>query len=516
MLYTTCPICRSCYQLHQLVAKSQGIVECSECETVFDALVSITPADSAPGSDAMESTIRIGDRDLIRPSGLPQIKPWYPTQEISAAIENSGHRDGGELTVDKGSRQRNIGIGYFSLALRNLIRYRRRSGVALAAIVFGVIAILLAGGFIEWILEAMRESAIRSQYGHVQVVRTGYFKHGAAEPLAYLLPAAHAIVDQIEAEPIVDIVAPRLYFTGLASRDETTISFIGQGVDPTKEERLSESVDIRTGEDLDANDPNKIIVGAGLAETLGVSPGDMLVLLTTSSTGGINAVEVTVGGIFFTAAKAFDDTALRVHLDIARDLLKVSGSHSWLVLLNDTDQTDKMKERLEAMIDDKTDEYEVIPWYELADFYNKTERLFSRQINLVWIVIGLLILLSISNTMMMSVLERTREIGTLMAIGLTRKTIMRLFLQEGAVLGVVGGVIGLIIGISLAALISTIGIPMPPPPGMDVGFTGEILITGGLVSAGMFVAVCATTVAAAYPAWKASHLDVVDALRHNQ
>ncbi|MFT4582958.1 MAG: putative ABC transport system permease protein [Gammaproteobacteria bacterium] len=515
MVYTTCPICRTRYRLSQNVATSQGIVECSECDTVFDALVSLIQMDFNDTVDVTDRTIVLGDRQLIRSIGLVAAKPWYPSDEIREAIANDSSDNEAETSKEPLKRA-SVRFGNFNLALRNLIRYRRRTAVALSAIVFGVVAILLAGGFIEWVLDAMRESAIRSQYGHVQVVRGGYFKHGAADPLAYILPAKAAIISKIEGDSTVDTVAPRLYFTGLASRDETTISFIGQGVDPAKEALLSESVIIRTGENLDVNDPSMIIVGAGLAEILEVTPGDTLVLLTTSSEGGINAVEVTVRGIFVTAAKAFDDSALRVHIDTARELLRVSGSHSWLVLLNETDETDRMKGRIDAMIGNQADEYEVIPWYELADFYNKTEQLFSRQINLVWIVIGLLILLSISNTMMMSVLERTREIGTLMAVGLTRRSIMRLFLQEGIVLGGVGGIVGLILGISLAALISKIGIPMPPPPGMDIGYTAEILITGELVAAGLFVAMFATTAAAAYPAWKASQLNVVDALRHNQ
>ena len=503
--------------MQHAVAASQGIVECSECDTVFDALVALQSDDDTPHEANASSTVQLGDRALIQIAGLRPAKPWIPRDDIAVA-QQAASVDETSIAANRATNTRaaRAGINYLRLALRNLVRYRRRSAMALAAIVFGVIAILLAGGFIEWILQAMRESAIRSQYGHVQVVRSGYLEGGAAEPLNYLLPAEAELVDGIERDSDVAVLAPRLHFSGLASRDDTTISFVGEGVDPNKEAVLSESVHIRSGVDLDAAKPNQAIVGAGLAESLGVAVGENIVLLTTSSSGGMNAVEVEVAGIFTTAVKAFDDTALRVPIATARELLRVDGSHAWLVLLHETSATDAVKSRVEAIVSENAADYDVVPWYELADFYNKTERLFSRQINLVWIVIGLLILLSISNTMMMSVLERTREIGTLMAVGLSRKTVMKLFLQEGVVLGAVGGVIGLCLGIVLAYVISAIGIPMPPPPGMDVGYSGEILVTGGLIAAGTFVAVFVTTIAAAYPAWKASQLDIVDALRHNQ
>jgi putative ABC transport system permease protein len=134
----------------------------------------------------------------------------------------------------------------------------------------------------------------------------------------------------------------------------------------------------------------------------------------------------------------------------------------------------------------------------------------------VWLVIGLLILLSISNTLTMAVMERTSEIGTMMALGLRRRKVLRLFLNEGVVLGMVGGILGVSVGWALALLISYVGIPMPPPPGMDVGFTAEIMVTRTLAFAALTMAVIATTLAAVYPAWKASRLEIVHALRHNR
>ena len=115
----------------------------------------------------------------------------------------------------------------------------------------------------------------------------------------------------------------------------------------------------------------------------------------------------------------------------------------------------------------------------------------------------------------MNVLERTWEIGTSMALGVTRRSILMLFIVEGLFLGVLGGGAGLAIGTLLAAIISAIGIPMPPPPGMRHGFTGGVLLTWALALGAFALAVGTTLGASVYPARKAARLPIVDALRHN-
>ena len=188
--------------------------------------------------------------------------------------------------------------------------------------------------------------------------------------------------------------------------------------------------------------------------------------------GGINAVECHVRGFFSTPTKAYDDVTLRLPLPLAQELLRASGAHRWLILLDDTAFTATLLEQLRQQLTGKP--LHVVPWYELADFYNKTVALFKKQVGVMKLIIAVIVVLGISNTLMMGVLERTAEIGTSMALGFKRKRILRLFLGEGLVLGLAGGAIGLLLGVALASVIPAVGIPMPPPPGMARGFTAEI------------------------------------------
>lgn len=400
------------------------------------------------------------------------------------------------------------------LALKNVIRQRRRSLIALLAVACGIAALILASGFIEWNLWFGREATIHSQLGHVRIFKTGYLENGTADPFAYILKDNPDRLRQIQEQPQVRALAPRLSFNGLISHGDSTISFIGEGVAPDPERLLSRSLTIVQGEGLSAAAPKGIILGQGLAANLGVGVGDTVVLLANTATGGVNAVELTVRGLFATITKAYDDSALRVPIAIARQLMRVAGSHSYALVLDKTESTDAVLVSLRAKFRDQALEF--VPWYRLADFYNKTAELFSRQVAVLRIIIAVIIVLSISNSMMMSVLERTGEIGTALALGTRRSRILRQFLTEGASLGVFGGLLGLAGGYALAQLVSAIGVPMPAPPGMAFGYTAEIMVTAPMAFQAAALAVGTTIAASLYPAWVASRMNVVDALRHSR
>jgi putative ABC transport system permease protein len=401
------------------------------------------------------------------------------------------------------------------IAARNLTRNRRRALMALLTVSMAVIAMVLADGFVQWIFWAMREGTIQSQLGHIQVVRPGFNRAGAADPFSYIIPGNAAERLAIEKTPGVKLAAPRLSVTGLISHGETTVSFIADGIDPAKEEELSKAFRVVKGHNLSGAQGREVVLGRGLARNLGVGPGATVALLSTTASGGINAVEAKVAGIFISANQAYDDSALRLPIGLAQSLLRVDGAHMWLVLLEETEHTDAYLARFRERFPEKSHHLEFVPWYERADFYNKTVALFSQQMNVLRAIIGAIIVLSISNMLVMNVLERTGEIGTLLAVGFRRKKILQFFAAEGLMLGLIGGTAGVLIGYGLAELISVIGIPMPPPPGMEEGYTAEIRVTLPVLTNAFAIAFVTTALAGLYPAWKASRLNIINALRHN-
>src|SRR5262249_54403146 len=156
--------------------------------------------------------------------------------------------------------------------------------------------------------------------------------------------------------------------------------------------------------------------------------------------------------------------ALRVPLAAAQRLLHTSAVHSIVVMLDKTEDTDRVRRRLEALFRDKGLDLEIKPWYEMADFYTKAEVFLDRQFLILKVIIAGVLVLSVLNTRNVSVTGRMGEIGTVMALGYKRSGVVRLFMAGGLVLGLRGAVRGLAAAFAAARLISWVGIPLPPPP----------------------------------------------------
>ena len=400
------------------------------------------------------------------------------------------------------------------LAIRNLLRNKNRSAVAVLTVAGGVVAFLLAGGFITWLLQDGREATIHSQLGHAQIVRPGYFERGIAEPYAFLLPAAAEELDALKRSPGVVSVTPRLSFSGLVSHGDTTLAFSGEGIEPVGEKPISKRISLIAGRELDTDDELEVLLGEGLAASLGVKPGEMVVLLATAASGSVTALEVTVAGTFATITKEYDDYAIRLPIRQARKLMRVDGATSWVVLLDKTEQTSAFVAMASASLG--ANGFQIVTWRELADFFNKTEALFSKQVRVMQIIIGLIIVLTITNTLTMNLLERTTEIGTSLAIGVRTGTVMRQFVIEGILVGLVGGGLGVLFGFLAATAISSVGIPMPAAPGMAHGYVARIAFNPSLAGNGLALAMLTTLLASVLPAWKAGRMNIVDALRHQR
>lgn len=396
------------------------------------------------------------------------------------------------------------------IILRNLLRQRRRALIAISSVAFGIAALAVANGYIAWMFYDFREATIESQYGHIQVTRPHYHEDGRADPSRFLLPddSAAAFLEKMEH---VRGWGARLAFTGLLSKGETTLSFVGEGFNPATDLTGDRALRIAGGRKLMANDRDGVMLGKGLALQLGAQPGEDVVILVDNPGTGLSAIETRIVGIFESVSKAYDDSALLVPIDAARKLLKVSGAHSWLVYLDKTENTSAVADALRQRLD--PGQYEVQSWNRLAEFYARAVGLFRQQLDVVRIIVIAIILLGIGNTMMMSVMERTGEIGTMMALGIRRRGVLGQFLAEGAVLGVLGGLAGLILAALIGMMVDASQIEMPPPPSLTRGYVARILLTPTMVVEALGIAVLTTTLASLYPAWKASRMEIVDALR---
>ena len=401
------------------------------------------------------------------------------------------------------------------IALRNVFRNKRRTGLTLLAIVFGAVAIIVFGGYAEQVYVGLRETTINSQLGHIQIFRQGYAEHAKREPESYLLDpeTVKKVKDILEEIPEVQVVATRLNFSGLLSNGSTSIGVFGIGMEAELEAEMSSGLTIIKGEDLFADEEDAVLLGEGLAHTMEMQPGEVLTLLSSTADGAINALDVTVAGIFNTYAKEYDDRAMRMNLPHTKLLLYTDEVTRVVVLLKETAFTEKTASLLTARLKDAELEVEIKTWRDLADFYNSVKMMFGNLFGFIQIIVVVIVVLGIANTMMMTVMERTSEIGTIRALGTKKRGVMQLFLLEGLIIGVLGGLLGVFSGIGAAELISAMEIMMPPPPGASKGYPINIKIVPEVLSLSFGLAVVAALCSSFYPAFKASRLRIVDALR---
>ena len=399
------------------------------------------------------------------------------------------------------------------LAFRNIFRNRSRTALTLAAIVTGVTAIIVSGGFIEDTFAQLRESTIHSRLGHMQIYRQGYLGYGQRDPSRYLISQPKLVIDALRPIPHVKEVMARLNFSGLANNGQADLPIIGEGVEPDKEARLGTATTLVAGRALQDSDAFGVAIGEGVATALQLKPGSYLTLMINTPEGALNTLEFKVIGVFRTFSKDYDDRAVRIPLAAAQELLFTPSVHSLVVLLDDTDATDKVAGVVRAMLEKQG--YEAKPWHELADFYSKTVALYKRQFGALQFIILVMLVLSVASTINMAVFERTGEFGTLLAIGLRRFQIFKLVLLENILLGCLGGTLGMVVGIILASIISGIGIPMPPPPGSNIGYVAHVRLVPWVLVAAAVIGALAALMAAVLPGRRASRLPVVEALRHN-
>lgn len=400
-----------------------------------------------------------------------------------------------------------------TLAFRNLFRHVGRTLLSLAVIVFGVAGLVLSGGFVEDVFVQLREATIHSQLGHIQLYREGYAERGRQQPFSFLINDAEPIVERIRHWPGVSDAMRRVDFSALASNGSADLPIIAQGVEPDKEAKLGSFVVITEGSQLTDDDEYGIVLGEGVARSLQLGPGDALTLLASTEDGELNSLEFVVVGVFRSFSKDFDDRAVRLPLQTAQDLLLTGGVHSIVVSLGDSAFTDSFATRLRPQAAQAG--LEVRTWYELADFYKQTEQLYRTQFGVLQLIILIMVILSVANSINMAIFERTGEFGTQMAVGDRRGKVFRLILIENGILGFIGAEIGILLAMLLAWVIGQLGIPMPPPPNSNSGYTAFIHLTPGLVAISFLVGLLATLLAAVLPARRASRLGVVDAIRHS-
>jgi len=408
------------------------------------------------------------------------------------------------------------------LALRNLARNRRRTALSLAVVAAGTAALVVTAGFVRFSFDGLRAAMIHGGLGHLEIADAAA---AAARGAALDRPASPALADwrevrrALEALPHVTAVGANLHLMGLAqSADGRSVSFVGVGAEPDRERRMGFEVRLREGSDLPAAAPapgaDAALLARGLAESLGVRAGEVVTLVATTPEGTLNALDVTVAGVVTTGVAELDTRFLKLPLASAQRLAQTDSVSNLLVGLDDTRATGAALAAARAALAGRAAPLAVTPWSERAPFYGQVRDLYLGIFVFLGTIVVVLVVLAASNTLVMSIMERVREIGTLRAIGTGRGQIAALLVAEAAWLGALGALAGAALGLGAVLGLNAAGLRMPPPPGAVDPIDLRLALVPEAFAGGALLMILVLVLAALLPAARAARLAIVDALGH--
>jgi putative ABC transport system permease protein len=402
-----------------------------------------------------------------------------------------------------------------TIAWRNIMRNHRRSLLTGGIVAFGFASFALAGGFMAQSFDGLRQNAIRSGLGHLQFADVRAFDQSEESTLQFGIGHTGRVMQVLRTDPAVEVVMPRVEFYGLVSTGRRSLPFAGIGVDPEAEARGSYiPKSVHEGQWLDPM-ARGVVIGGGLAKALNASLGSSVTLLATTSDGTLNAIDATVRGIADISIRELSERYLALPLPLAQELLSAPDTVSRIsVILKEPARESETAARLVEKLKQSGVTLGMKIWRELAVFYQQVRMLYLAIFGFMGAVLLVVVFLSTANATLMSVSERTREIGTLRALGARPQRITSSFIMEGALLGLASSVAGTVLSLLITFAINVSHIEMPPPPGSVKGFIISVQVIPSAYLAAAVAMIVTLALASFFPARRAARAPIVDSLAH--
>jgi len=403
---------------------------------------------------------------------------------------------------------------FLRLALRNIFRNARRSAITVVAIAVGMAALLFLWAFIDGVNEQMIANSTRYLSGHLQVHRAGYHDD---QTLDRTLADGAQVTMRLQETGRVSAVSRRLEGSALASVADKSRGVVVLGVDPAAEAAATTLPQtIEQGRFLEAGDKEGVVLGARIAEALGAKLDTEVVLVTQAVDGSIGAARYRVRGIFRTRMDMLDGTYLLITLPAAQELYATGEAITTVVArLDDRGQVTATKARLQNALGA---EHEVLDWQELLPNVVQSVAFHEATGYVLVLVLFIVVAVGITNTVLMAVMERTREFGVMMALGTSQGQLTRLVFYEACLLGLGGLLTGAAAGLSLVGYYAAKGIDfsryvraVETMPGLTAVIYPLARPDRSAIISGFVFAI--GILAALYPAWRASRLVPIVAIR---
>jgi putative ABC transport system permease protein len=408
-------------------------------------------------------------------------------------------------------------IPYFKIAWRNLWRNKRRSILTIAAVALCSWLLLWMmyfayGGHDNWL-----ENYVRILTGHIQVHALGF-----ADDMSVMkrIKEPEPVYDVLEKARYVRAYSPRIKTYALAAAHGNSAGALILAFEPDRERTVSNMhKSLKEGNYLTPDGDREVVLAFALAENLGVGIGDKVAILVQAADGSLGAEKFTVVGISDPGISTMNNTLLMMNLSSAQELLSYGEAvNEIVVMVDDPNHVNRADKEIEEGLN--PNEYEVLTWAEAAPELEQIIAWDWAGFVLTVIVFGIVAALGVMNTVLMSVFERVREFGILMAMGIRPRQLARLVVLENVLMTLIAIAIGFAIGFANAWVNSWYGLDL------NAFNVGESLADWGMANTVMFAKINLkgfiislavifgiSTFASIYPAWKTARMKPVDAIK---
>ena len=400
-----------------------------------------------------------------------------------------------------------------SISWRNIWRKKARSMVVITAVALGICAGVFSTAFMKGMMDQRTQSAISTEISHIQIHRQNYRQENS---LQLYMNESMAVVEQIKKINHVKGVSQRIIIQSMIASAETSSGVKIAGIYPENEKMVTNlSTKLVEGKYFKGVPKNPVVIGQKLADKLNVKLHSKIVITLQDMDNNITAGAYRIAGIFKTSNSNFDEMNVFVRYDDLSRLLALpeGASHEIAIFVDDNEMVDIIQNKVKEFIPD----YEILNWKEISPELSYLTEIMDMYMYIFIIIILLALLFGIINTMLMVILERRKEIGMLMAVGMNKIKVFTLILVETVQLSLVGGVVGVFTGGLISKYFETHAINMSMfAEGLSkIGWDSMVYcsVEIDMIFNVTIMVIIAGIIASVYPAYKALKYDPAEALR---
>ena len=398
-------------------------------------------------------------------------------------------------------------------AVNNVVSNKKRTLITLAVILIGLFAINVGKGVMSGMQKESELSVTQGRTGEIQIHKQGYFDASEFNLLSYSIDSFSQLQDELKKIEGVEYVAGRIQFGLLAKGDETAVMVFCRAANIVNEVKVCPRIkdNIIEGRFLTREDTNGAVIAGGLKKGIKAKIGDLIIIVANTKDGYQNAVELEIVGVI--EEKAAQANARLVYLPIekAQELLYMGDEVTEIVMkTSENSDVDVLNQRLNHLL--KSRGLESNTWMDASPFFVGVMEKQNAIVFALCLIFYGIVISSITNTMILTLFERKKEIGTMMAIGIKSRHVIQLIIMESMIIGFIGSLMGILLSAGVIVILNRVGLSYQPPMAMD-SLTIYPLINSPFMLLSFVLGVLSAIVGSIYPARKVLQVNPIDALR---